>query len=318
MLVINLIKIRFMQIYREIRDMGIIRAVFLMAAIVPLAALFLYHCLSIQGYNYAIPCVVLAVIFIIHHNRKDYFFLSKLSVSPAWIFIVEYLVFSAPLLVLLFILGQYMQALMYIVLLLVICLVKPSPKGARTKTYNAWVKHIPAAIFEWRCGVRVSLPFILIFYCLGLAGIYSIWLSAVSIVFLSLISITFYGSNESQKILAATEQSTDAFLRCKLGRHVKYWVLFLLPLFLAAFVHYQYWAYILAAFAAAVNLLIFNILAKYAYYRQASTGVLSQFVSSLALLCSVILPLSIFVFLTNIVLYFKAKNNLNYYLNAYH
>jgi len=30
------------------------------------------------------------------------------------------------------------------------------------------------------------------------------------------------------------------------------------------------------------------------------------------------LPLSVLVFLTNIVFYFKAKNNLKYYLNAYH
>ena len=306
-----------MQIFREIRDIGMLRAVFLMATIVPLAALFLYRRLAVTGYDYAIPCIVLVVIFIIHHNRKDYFFLSKLSIFPALIFIVEYLVFSAPLLVLLFILGQYLQAFMYVVLLPVICLVKPSPKEARTKIHNAWVKYLPAAIFEWRSGVRASLPFILIFYCLGLAGIYSIWLSAVSLVFLSLIFTTFYRFNESQKILAASEHGADVFLIYKLGQHVKYWALLMLPLFLVAFIHYQHWTYILAAFAAAANLLVFNILAKYAYYRQASTGVLSQFISSLAWLCSVILPLSIFVFFTNIVLYFKAKNNLNHYLNAY-
>jgi len=318
MLIIHLVKIRLLQAFREIRDMGMFRAVFLIAGIAPFLALFLYRRLSVQGYDYAILGGALFLAFIIHRSRKDYYFLSKLSISPAWIFFVEYLVFSVPLLVLLFIFGRYIQSFMYVVLLSAICFVKPAPKGAKTKTFNAWVKHIPTAMFEWRSGVRVSLPAIILFYGLGLAGIFSIWFSVVSIVFLSLIFSTFYGINEAQKILIASEQNANVLLRCKLVQHVKYWVLFLLPLFLFAFVHYQYWALILAAFAATVNLLIFAIHTKYAYYRPASTGMLSQLIVVIAWLCSLILPLSVFVFLTNIVFYFKAKNNLKYYLNAYH
>ena len=304
-----------MQIFREIRDMGMLRAVFLLAVIAPLLTLFIYRRLPVQGYEYAIPGMALLVVFIIHRNRKDYFFLSKMSNPPVWVFFVEYFVFSVPLLVLMSVFGLHIQALMYLVLLSAICLIKPLPKGTKTK-YGAWVKHIPAAMFEWRSGIRVNLPAILFFYGLGIAGIYSIWLSVASIILLSLTFAAFYGANESQKILAASEQSADVFLQCKIGQHTKYWVLFLLPLLLVASAHYQYWTFILAAFAAALNLLIFAILAKYAYYRPASTGVLSQFVVSMAWLFSVILPLSILVFLTNIVLYFKAKNNLNYYLNA--
>ena len=314
----RLIKIRFLQIFREIRDMGMFRAVFLIAGIAPLLALFFYRRLSIPEQGYAILGAALLLTFLIHRSRKDYFFLSKISNPPVWIFFVEYLVFSAPLLVLLFVFGQYVQALMYVGLLSVIGFVKPSPKGAKNKTYNALVKHIPVAMFEWRSGIRVGLPAVFLFYGLGLAGIFNIWLSAVSLALLSLIFCTFYGANESQKVLVASEQSANVFLRCKIVQHVKYWGLFLLPLLLVAFVHDQYWVFILAAFAAAVNLLVFAILTKYAYYRPASNGMLSQFVSSLAWLCSVILPLSIFVFLTNIVLYFKAKQNLNYYLNACH
>jgi hypothetical protein len=117
--------------------------------------------------------------------------------------------------------------------------------------------------------------------------------------------------------LAASESGAGDFLRHKIGQHVKYWILFLLPLFAAALIHYQYRVYILVAFVAAVNLLVCAILAKYAFYRPASTGGLSQIISSLAWLCSIILPLSVPVFIVNIVLYFKAKHNLNYYLDAY-
>jgi hypothetical protein len=223
-----------------------------------------------------------------------------------------------PFPVLMVIFGQYVQALEYVVLLLAMCFVKPSPQGAKTKTYHIWVKYIPVAMFEWRSGVRINFPAIILFYGLGIAGIYNIWLSIVSLVLLSLTFCTFYTANESQKILVASEQSAEVFLRCKLVQHVKYWALFLLPLLLIAFVHYQYGMFILAAFALTVNLLAFAIFTKYAYYRPASTGILSQIVVALAWLCSVIFPLSVFVLMTNIVLYFKAKNNLKYYLNAYY
>jgi hypothetical protein len=306
-----------MRVFREIRDMGMLRAIFVMAAIVPLVALFLYHRLStVQSFDYAVFGVLFLLTFIIHRNRKDYYFLSKLSYPPAYIFFAEYLVFSSPVLVLSAVFGQYLQVLIYIVLLLALCFVKPSRKKTKTK-YNAWVKHIPAAMFEWQSGFRANMPVIVFFYCLGLAGIFNIWISAVSIALLLQIFSTFYSINESQKILAAPEQNAEVFLRCKLTQHVKYWTLFLLPLFLVAFVHYEYWAFILAAFAASVNLQVFAILAKYAYYRPVSTGVLSQIVVPTAWLCSVILPVSVLVFFGNFFVYRKAKNNLKYYLNAY-
>ena len=306
-----------MQMFRGIRDMGMMRAVLVLAAIVPLLALFIYQRLPTKGYNYAIPGICAMLIYMIHRVRKDYFFLSKLAINPIWIFMTEYLVFSVPLLVLLVIFGQYAPLLIYPALLLVVSSVKPSPKGITGKTYHAWVKHIPAGMFEWQSGVRASLPGIVLFYGLGFAGVFNIWLSATSFILLSLTFGAFYGANESQKILAAPELAAGDFLQHKIGRHIKCWALFLLPLLLAAFVHYQYWPFILAAFAAVINLLVFAILAKYAFYRPASTGGLAQLVSSMAWLCSIMLPLSVFVFCVNIILYFKAKHNLNYYLDAY-
>ena len=80
MTVIRLVKIRFLQAFREIRNMGTIRAVFLMVAIIPLLTLFIYRKLPTPGYNYLIPGIVLLLVFMIHRSRKDYFFLSKLSI----------------------------------------------------------------------------------------------------------------------------------------------------------------------------------------------------------------------------------------------
>jgi len=296
--------------------MGLFRAIVIFAALLPLLFLYIYNRLQVPDYEYFISCFLLLVVFFIHRNRKDSLFLSKLLNPPVWIFFVEYFVFLLPFLLLLCFFGFYLKILIFIALLLVICFVKPSPKVQKTTKYNFFTKYIPVTMFEWRSGIRVNLPAIVFFYCLGLVGIYEIWFSAVSIALLSITFCTFYGANESQKILIASENSAGVLLRCKIKQHVKYWSLILLPFFLISIIYYEYWFFILAVFAATVNLLIFAILAKYAYYRPASNGVLSQLISLFAWLCSIALPLSILVFFTNIFLYFKAKQNINYYLNA--
>jgi hypothetical protein len=73
MLIVHLLKIRFLQAFRGIRDMGMLRAVFLIVVIVPLLALFICRRLPVQGYNYAVPGVSALLVFMIHRGRKDYF-----------------------------------------------------------------------------------------------------------------------------------------------------------------------------------------------------------------------------------------------------
>ncbi len=224
--------------FREIRDMGMLRAVFFMVILLPILVLFLYRQLPLQDYNYGIPGVFLLLVYMIHRGRKDYFFLSKLLNPPAWIYFAEYFVFSIPFLVLLVVCRQYIPALAYVALLFPVCLVVPSPKGA--KAYNAWIQYIPAGMFEWQSGFRASLPVVIPFYALGLGGIYNIWFVAASVILLSLTIGSFYGVNESHKILAAAELDAGSFLKSKLVRHIKYWALFLSPLLLIAFLHYRH------------------------------------------------------------------------------
>ncbi len=314
----HIIPIRFKQLFRAICQIGIARVIFVVAVLLLLTA-FLYQQLSVPVYNYAIPGITLLLVCMIHRGRKDDRFLFKISNAPVWVCFVEYLVFSIPFIAMLLICRQYIQALLYVVLLFPICCTTPSFKSLKgTNTYNKWIKHIPARMFEWKSGFRTSMFAIILLYTLGLAGCYNIWFSAVAVAALCLIIGSFYGENEPLKILATAEQSTFNFLKNKILQHIKYWILFLLPLFLIALTRTVYWPYILAAFVATLNLTIFTILSKYAFYRPATSAGLSQFINAMAWLCTVMLPFSVFVFFVNIFLFFKAKHNLNNYLDAYY
>lgn len=297
--------------------MGLLRAIILTAVLLPGLILFLYQKLTDSHYGYASVGVALLFVWMIHRGRKDYRFLSKTSATPAWTIFAEYLVFSVPFLALLVVSRQYLPAPAYVVLLFPLCFVTPSSKSARERTYRRFIKYIPAEIFEWKSGFRGSLPVIIMLYIVGLAGIYQIWFAAVSVGLLVMTLITFYAENESRQILCASERSAGNFLRSKLLRHVRCWVLFLLPLFIAAAVHYEYIWYILAAFAAVINLAVFAVLLKYAFYRPAMSAGITQLIGAVAGLCTVILPFSVLVLAANIILFFKAERNLTYYLDAY-
>ncbi len=297
--------------------MGLFRAIILLMVLVPGLTLFLYQKLPDPRYAYASVGIALLFILMIHRSRKDYRFLAKVSAIPTLTIFTEYLAFSIPFLALLVVSRQYLPILSYIVLLFPVCFIAPSSKNTRERTYSRFVKYIPPGMFEWQSGFRGSLLAITLLYAVGLAGIYRIWLAAVSVGLLMMTFLTFYAENESRQILCASEQSVGDFLKSKLFRHVGYWTIFLLPIFATALVHYEYAPYTLAAFAAVINLAVFAVLLKYAFYRPAASVGISQLIGAFAGLCTIILPLSVVVFVTNIILFFKAKQNLTYYLDAY-
>ncbi len=306
-----------MQLYRGTRDIGLFRMLFILAVCFPMLVLFLHRYLVVTQYSYAIAGLVLLLVFMVHRSRKDYNFLSKLSYSsPEWMYYIEYIVFSLPFLILLIICKQYVPALLYVLLLLSVCFIIPSSKEAKSRLYTGVIRCIPAGMFEWQSGFRNTFPAIVLFYALGIVEIYQIWFAAVALILLAMIFISFYYGNESRQMLVASGQTPAKFLMYKLLRHVKYWILFLSPLFLLSFIHYEYWLYILIAFVAAINLLAFAILLKYAFYRPATVSGISSMIGTLAWLCSIILPFSVFVFAANIVLFVKATRNLNQYLSS--
>ncbi len=314
-MIISLLKIRFSQIYREIGGIGLFRAIVLIIVLIPLLFVFLYKRLQIPNYNHIITGISLFLIFMIHRRRKDYNFLFKLSKHPGLTYYIEYLVFTIPVIIIYLIASQYFHIVVYILLLIVISYTIPIPKTNRT--YLALIKYIPSGLFEWQSGFRKNLLPIILFYILGLLGVYKIWFSAISVFLLIMLICSFYSECEPRKFLEASELNAPKFIKNKLFRHIKYLILFILPIFVLSFIHYEYWLYIIVCFFVVINLQIGAILLKYAYYYPNVLSGAHQMIGSIMLLLSVILPVSIIFLFLNILLYYKSVRNLNNFLNAY-
>lgn len=312
---LNLIGIRFSQIYRGIVDIGLVRAIIIMLVFVPFIFLFIYNKLQTTNYNYIITGVALLLVFIIHRKRKDYNFIFKVSKYPVLTYYLEYLFFSIPLILIFICAKQYLHIVIYTILLIAISFSIPTSKT--NKAYLSIIKYIPSGMFEIQSGVRKNIfPFI-IFYIFGLLGFMNIWFSAISVFILIMIICSFYSECESRKLIEASELDASKFIKKKLKRHIKYLIFFMLPIFLVSLVHYEYWLYIIACFLIVINLQIGAILLKYAYYRPNIISGTHQLLGSIILLLSVILPVSIIFLFLNVLLYNKSVQNLNSYLNVY-
>lgn len=314
-MILSLIKIRFSQIYKGIKDIGLFRAIVLIIVLIPLLFVFLYKRLQIPNYNHIITGVALFLVFMIHRRRKDYYFLFKLSKHPGLTYYIEYLFFSIPLIIIYLFANQYFHILGFILLLILISYTIPNAKTNRI--YLSIIKYVPAGLFEWQSGFRKNLIPTILFYIFGLLGVYKIWFSAISVFLLIMLICSFYSECEPRKLLDATELNASSFIKNKLFRHVKYLILFILPIFALSFVHYEYWLYIIVSFLVVINLQVGAILLKYAYYNPNILSGTHQLLGSIILLLSVILPVSIIFLFLNIILYYKSIRNLNNYLNAY-
>ena len=314
-MMVNLIKIRFFQIAREMNDIGLFRAIMVLLIILPFLLIFLYQRLQIAHYSYYITGLALLLVYMIHRRRKDYHFLFKISESPALTYYTEYLVLSIPLLILYVVTRQYLHLIIYVLLIAPISFTIPMLK--LKSEYSALIRYIPSGLFEWQSGFRKYMIPIILFYALGLAGIYNIWFSAVSVFLLMMIICSFYAEYEPLKLLEAQELDASAFIKTKIISHVKYLIIFVLPIFMLSFIHYEFSIYIVASFLVVINLQIGAILLKYAYYYPNIVSGAHQMIISIILLCSVILPVSILFLFLNMLLFYKARRNLNDYLHAY-
>ena len=311
----NLIKIRFLQIFRELSYIGLFRAMFLLIIIVPFVAIFLYQRLAIYPYNYIITGVTLSLILLIQRRRKDFQFIFKISQKPAITYWIEYLVFTTPLIILYLLTKQFWLLILFCSLLLIISFIIPKLKV--NKPYNKIIKFIPNGFFEWQSGFRKNIIIIIPAYLLGFLGLYEISFSAVSLFLLTIIFVSFYSEYEPGKILEAGETGASKFINNKIYNHLRSYILFILPVCLLSLVHYELWSYIIISVFASVNLVLFAIVLKYSYYYPNSFSNAHQMITAFVCLFSVILPLAVIVLALNILLYNKARNNLNNYLYAY-
>lgn len=314
-MLLNLLKIRILQVIRTIGDAGILRATLLLVVLLPLLLVFVYQKVQAQGFNHVIAGVALVIVATVHTRRKDYSLIHKLTEHTKLTFYAEYLVLSVPLLITFIAGGQHIHALSYSVLLAPIACIKPQQRAMRT--YSFVIGHIPQGMFEWQSGMRRNLIAMIALYTIGLAGVYHIAFAATSALFINVIAGSFNSEYEPRNVIETYGISARLLIGRKVVNHCKCFALLMLPLVAISLIHTEHWLWVLAYFVAGINLQAATVLLKYAYYTPCKHSAMHEIAVAIMLLLTVLLPLSAVVLVANILLYFKSINNLNTYLDAY-
>ncbi|WP_281616374.1 hypothetical protein [Flammeovirga sp. SubArs3] len=183
---------------------------------------------------------------------------------------------------------------------------------------NKIIQLIPYDFYEWKSGVRKYFyPFLLLWLGI-LFGSFQFAVVPIGLVILWLVIFSFFEINEPASFLIALELPPKEFLFLKVKRQVMMYNQLALPLIFVYYIfHYNEWFLPIVELSILMVLNIYIVILKYAFYQPNEKSAASQTLSSLGVL-SIFIPFLIpALFILIIRFYFKAIDNLNFYLNDF-
>lgn len=314
-MIASLINIRFKQFYREILRIGLFRIIVLLG----LCSMFFIFLYAQAGRfpNVLYACIiVLVLILMLHTKRGDKLFVRINFSNYKWIFFVEYTLITLVFLVFILIHNYWYLALPFVFILGII--VQLDFKGNQI-SYNTRVqKWIPDECFEWKSGIR---NLFILTLCTWIAGfIFSFFVASVpfAMVVLGIITLSFLEKGEPYQMIIAHEKGPNKFFLLKIKQQVALLSILFAPLILAFLVfHYELWYIPFVILLMFCILQIYTTFIKYSFYEPNSNSPAAQMfigVGVVGFMVPILVPL---VILLTVRFYFKAKKNLNFYLNDY-
>ncbi len=307
----QIVKIRRKQAYRNIASIGIFRI-----AVVFILAVFLFAFIFNQLHETinGIIVILLFTVFVLflHLQRTDKVFISIIYNSPRLIYFAEYLILSLPILITSFLAKRYDLMIYALVGISVIPFFNISIKIKKENLNNKILNLIPNRCFEIKSGFRQYFYFIIPLNILAL--ILGFWIGSAPIMLIinTLIFTSFYQTCEPRNIIEINELSPDSFISKKLKNNLLVFTLLHTPVIsMFLLFNYQYFIIIAIVWVCGVLFLVFAILLKYALYSPNADLKANSIIISIA----VFFPPIIFFMLP--IYYFKAKNNLIFYLDDY-
>jgi hypothetical protein len=253
----------------------------------------------------------------LHTKRVDKLFLRINFNNYKWVYFAEYLLATIVFLVFLLIHSYWELALLFVLILGVV--VQLDFKGGRISYNTRMQKWIPDECFEWKSGVRNRFLLIL---CTWLTGfIFSFFVGSVPIamMFLGIIFLTFLEKGEPYQMIIAHERSPNKFLLLKIKQQVTLLSILLAPLILSFLLfHYKLWyiPFVILLMFSILN--VYAILVKYSFYEPNSKSAAAQTFFGIGIVFVMLPVFAPLVLLLTLRFYFKAKQNLSFYLNDYH
>jgi hypothetical protein len=306
-----LIKIRLLQLNKEIRKLGFFYTVILLTA-AAVAAMYCAMYYQQKQPAFFISIAVPAIVLYIHFGRRDFAFISKHIQSPVQNIFAEYLAFTLPFTLPAVFSPQW--CCYPLVLLLLACIAAIKVNTAYTTPLPNLTKLVRADAFEWIGGIRKRYISLILLFIMAVA---LSWLRVAPLIFLFLITTTilsFYLEGESLQVLHAYSSNAGKLLRKKIKTHAAMLSLLLLPVLIINSIFNPGLILINIAFwLAQLILLCFVILLKYATYAPGNQHLLnSTLIAFVSLGCILpfILPVPLIMIFFN---YPKAIKKLQLY-----
>ncbi len=307
----KLLIFRFRQLYRMLREIGVI---YLVVALILVFGLVMG--IIEQVFNSDSPAIGLIGILLasfIHLNRKDGNFLSKLDISTAKLFAAEYLIFFLPLTTIFLFSGNYGAVFIQNIGLLLLCFVKPVSFINSSYSNRLDLKFISSQAFEARSFFRrFFIPLALVYVFLLGTGMF-VAPGLLATLLLSFTFISFFDEVESKELFEVFHFK-KGILTSKIQIYLGLYYLLMIPhVLLFLILHFQYWYLLLAALFLGTTVILFNIFYRYAQFTPYRRRVYNSTANSLFIF-SIIIPFFYPVTLIYLLIYWlKARKNIRFY-----
>jgi hypothetical protein len=309
------IKLRFRQIFRATKGLGLIRIIVL-TILSAILVIGLFTQTEKTPNSFYVTGLCLIIITLIQVNRHDKRFLQIHFSNSKLIFLTEYLLLMSPLFICLIYGKQWIPLISSIALT---SLIINLDFKIRQKSLNtSFQKMIPSDCFEWKGGVRKTLVLIVALWIIGLGTSFFIGSVPIVLFILGILPWSFNERSEPLHMILAYELGPTKFLIHKIKMQLSLFSILSIPLIIAFLLfHPVKWYIPIAEYFIFITSYIYIILAKYSFYQpnNKSTGAQAWVaIGAMGMIIPVFIPV---VWLLSIRFYFKSRNNLNFYLNDY-
>ncbi len=327
----TIIRIRLLQIYRLLSDIGWLRIVFILFML-GLIGIITYTSIKNSENNLIVLLSYGLLILSTHISRKDKKFLNFIASNPYKIYFSEYILLTLPLIILCLLTWN----LTIIAISTLLCIAIPafpfvknliSPfsgfgaipgliniRGLTKKSIKIPISS-PYA-FEWISGIRQLFAILIPLYILVLSFSFRGYVGPIGMIILSVIISGFYSYGEPREFIELYATTSNEFLIRKMIINFKLLYITLLPIALVSIISQpEIWYWTAGALIIAGLIQILSVVFKYGLFREnsdLSRNGMILFLNIVFILIPFFWPAPVFM---GIRYYIKAKNNLKQYFN---
>jgi len=299
-------RIHLHRYFRILNQLGIFRVVFLAVIIA-----YIFKATLRPGMLQWQALAVIAVVVQAHFYRKDFVLLNNLGLNKPGFFILLFTIFLSPFILLYLIWPDYSALLILLIGSgLISIFVKPIRRTWKF-TLPAF-RFLPADAWEWRVGLRRSLPVLILAYTIPVVFFRYDYLFAASIIVVSITANTFQQHHEPLTMFEALNTTPASYFLRKVFLQCTLLAVLILPLMLASILLYPEGTRpVILIFINSMVVQAFAVSLKYAGYLPGSS---SPYHSSILILFNFafIIPAMLPIpFIMTLIFGRKALNQLN-------